>query len=154
MMENKIKLCLVSSSGGHFSELYFLKGFWGKYEHFWVTFDREDTEFVLKSEQVYFAFQPTNRHFSNFFRNFFQALKILRRENPDFVISTGAGVGVPFIYAAKFFKTKTIFIETLARVEKLSLSGKLAYFAADHFITQWPHLAKKYKKAVFKGQII
>lgn len=154
MMAKKVKLCLVSSSGGHFSEIYLLKRFWEKYDHFWVTFDREDTEFVLKSEKVYFAYQPTNRNFSNFFRNFFLAIKLLRLERPDFVISTGAGVGVPFIYAAKVLKIKTIFIETLARVEKLSLSGKLAYYSADHFIAQWPHLGKKYKKAVFKGQII
>jgi len=154
VVNNKIKLCLVCSSGGHFSELYFLQDFWSAYERFWVTFEREDTAIVLKKEAVYFAHSPTNRHPKNFLRNFVLAWKILRRERPSCVVSTGAGVAVPFIYVGKILRMKTIFIETLSRVEKMSLSGRLVYFPVDVFLAQWPELAGKHKKIAFRGQVI
>ena len=153
-MDNKIKLCLVCSSGGHFSELCFLRDFWSAYDRFWVTFEREDTSIVLKEETVYFADASTNRNLKNFLRNFALAWKILRLERPSCVVSTGAGVAVPFFYVGKLLRIKTIFIETLSRVEKMSLSGSLVYFAADVFLAQWPELAGKYKKIEFRGQVI
>ena len=82
------------------------------------------------------------------------SFKILNKERPDLIISTGAGIAVPFIYIAKIFKIKTIYIESLTRVEKLSLTGKLIYPIVDLLLVQWPELEKKYSKAKFKGQII
>jgi len=149
-----MKICLVCSSGGHFFELHSLKKFWSQHEHFWVTFLKEDTRYLLQKEKVYWAYQPTNRNVKNLFKNFFLAWRILRREKPDIVISTGAGVGVPFLYLARFFKKKTIYIESMTRINELSLSGKLVYVIANHFFVQWPELSNKYKKARFKGQVI
>jgi len=90
----------------------------------------------------------------NLFRNTFLAFKVLRKEKPDLVISTGAGVAVPFIYAAKFFGMKTIYIESLTRVKDLSLAGKLIYPVVDHIFVQWQELANKYRKADFKGRVL
>lgn len=148
-----MKLCLVCSSGGHFFELYCLKQFWSQYEHFWVTFSKQDTCYLLQEEKVYWAYQPTNRNIKNFFRNLLLAWRILRREKPDAVISTGAGVGVPFLYLASFFRKKTIYIESITFVNTLSLSGKLVYPIVHHFLVQWPELTQKNKKAEFKGQV-
>lgn len=149
-----MKICLVCSSGGHFMQVYSLRALWEKYDHFWVTFNKQDTAHLLNGEEVYYAFMPTNRNIKNFIRNLFLAFRILTKNRPEVVISIGAGVGVPFLYAAKLLKIRTIFIETLSRINDLSLSGKLVYPVADHFIVQWPELAGRYKKAVYKGQIV
>lgn len=149
-----MKLCLVCSSGGHFFQLYCLKQFWSRYQHFWITFLKADTHYLLQGEKVYWAYQPTNRNVKNFFRNLLLAWRILRREKPDAVISTGAGVGVPFLYLARLFKKKTIYIESMTRITELSLSGRLVYPIVHHFFVQWPELQRKNKKAEFKGQVI
>ena len=149
-----MKICLVCSSGGHFSQLYSLRKFWEEFEHFWVTFPGRDTTSLLQNEKVYWAYYPTNRNIKNLIKNIILAIKILKKKKPDVVISTGAGVSVPFIYIAKLLRIKTIYIESLTRINGLSLSAKLVYPVVDHLIVQWPELENRYGKAKFVGQVI
>lgn len=149
-----MKACIVCSAGGHFLASYALKNFWEQLDHFWVTFRGADTGSLLEGERVYFAYSPTNRNIKNLMRNLFLAFKILTYERPDIIISTGAGVSVPFIYIGKLLGAKTIYIESLTRVDDLSLSGKLVYHIVDDMLVQWPELKEKYKKTKFVGQVI
>jgi UDP-N-acetylglucosamine:LPS N-acetylglucosamine transferase len=149
-----MKIGLICSSGGHFLQLYLLRDSWNKFDHFWVTFNSCDINCLLKSEKLFFASSPTNRNIKNLLKNSFLAFKILLKEKPDMIVSTGAGVAVPFIYVAKLLGIKTVYIESVTRVNELSLSGKLIYPVIDNLIVQWPQLAKKYKKAKFTGQVI
>jgi UDP-N-acetylglucosamine:LPS N-acetylglucosamine transferase len=149
-----MKIGLISSSGGHFSELMSLNSLWNRYNHFWVSFPSCDTKALLSREVFYHGYHPTNRNIINFFRNLYLAFKIILKERPTVLISTGAGICVPFFILGKLFFIKTIYIESMARISTLSLSGKLVYFVADVFIVQWPQLAASYKKAVYKGQIL
>jgi UDP-N-acetylglucosamine:LPS N-acetylglucosamine transferase len=100
------------------------------------------------------AFHPTNRNLKNFVRNFFLALELLRRERPDLILSTGAGVSVPFIYAGRLNGIPCLYLESLARVTTLSLSAKLVYPFVSALLVQWPELAEKFRKAQFRGQVI
>jgi UDP-N-acetylglucosamine:LPS N-acetylglucosamine transferase len=109
---------------------------------------------LLNEEIFYHGYFPTNRNVINFIRNFFLAIKVILKERPTVLISTGAGICVPFFILGKLFSIKTIYIESMARICGLSLSGKLVYLFSDIFIVQWPQLAASYKKAVYKGQII
>ena len=149
----KKKICLVCSSGGHFLQLYSLKDVWGANDRFWVTFPGNDTNYFLKNETVYHAYFPTNRSLKNLVRNIFIAIKILKKEKPDVIISTGAGIAVPLIYLGRLFSIRTFYIESMTRVKDLSLSGKLIYPVVNHLLVQWPELAEKYKKTVYKGQV-
>ena len=72
-----MKVCLVGSSGGHLAHLNMLKPFWSEQDRFWVTFDKEDARSILKDEQFYPCYFPTNRNFKNLVKNTFLALKIL-----------------------------------------------------------------------------
>lgn len=148
------KIALICSSGGHLFELLRLREAFVTEERFWVTFPTEDARVLLEEERVFWAFYPTNRSLGKFFRNLFLAGKILKRERPTHIVTTGAGVAVPFIYLAKFFRVKTVYLESLARIEDLSLSGKLVYFFADHFLVQWEELARRYRRAVYGGRVI
>ena len=131
-----MKLCLVGSSGGHLTHLYMLKPFWKTKERFWVTFDKEDARSLLKDEKVYPCYFPTNRNIKNLIRNTFLAIKILRKEKPDVIISSGAAVAVPFFYLGKLFGAKTVYIEVFDRIDKPTLTGKLVYPVTDRFIVQ------------------
>lgn len=67
---------------------------------------------------------------------------ILARERPDVVVSTGALPGYFALRLAKLFGAKTIWLDSIANVEELSMSGKMIGGHADLWLTQWQHLAK------------
>ena len=154
MINNKnIKICLVGSSGGHLTHLYMLRDFWNDKERFWVTFDKTDSNSVLKDEKKYYCYYPTNRNIKNLIKNTFLAVKILKNEKPNLIISTGAAVAVPFFYLGKLFGAKTIYIEVFDRINKSTLTGKLVYPVTDKFIVQWEEMKDVYKKAENFGSI-
>lgn len=148
------KIALVCSSGGHLLELLQLRECFEQHPHFWVTFFTEDAQVLLKDELAYWAYSPTNRSLNKFVKNIFLAWKILKLERPTHIITTGAGVAVPFFFLAKLFSVKTIYLESLARLENLSLSGRLVYFLADHFLVQWEELARRYRRAIYGGRVV
>lgn len=157
MKKNKkneeIKICLVGSSGGHLTHLYQLKKFWENKNRFWVTFDKEDARSILENEKVYNCYYPTNRNLKNLIKNTFVALKVLKKERPDIIISSGAAIAVPFFYLGKIFGAKTVYIEVFDRIDKPTLTGKLVYPVTDKFIIQWEEMKKVYKKAENFGSI-
>lgn len=148
-----MKVCLVGSSGGHLTHLYMLKPFWQEQERFWVTFDKQDARSLLEGETFYPCYYPTNRNLKNLIKNTFLALKILRREKPDLIVSSGAAVAVPFFYLGKLFGAKTVYIEVFDRIDKSTLTGKLVYPVTDKFIVQWEEMQQVYPKAVNLGSI-
>ena len=151
--KKEIKVCLVGSSGGHLTHLYMLKPFWENKKRFWVTFDKEDARSLLNGEKVYPCYYPTNRNIKNLIRNTVVAWKVLHKEKPDLIISSGAAVSVPFFYLGKLFGSKLIYIEVFDRIDKPTLSGRLVYPIVDKFIVQWEEMKKVYPKAVNFGSI-
>ena len=149
-----MKICLVASSGGHLLELFSLHEAWANYDRVWVSFATEDASSLLEEEKAFWAYHPTNRSLPNLIRNIGLAWRILRREKPDVVVSTGAGVGVPFIWLGCLLRIETVFIEILTFTHRPSLSGRLIYWFVDHYYVQWPDLAEKYEKAIFRGQVL
>ncbi|XP_051868977.1 UDP-N-acetylglucosamine transferase subunit ALG14 homolog isoform X1 [Pristis pectinata] len=79
---------------------------------------------------------------------------------PDMVLCNGPGTCVPPCISALLLrilgmkKVLIIYIESICRVETLSLSGKILYSLSDYFFVQWPTLKKKYPKAVFLGRLV
>ena len=156
MKKNKtkeIKVCLVGSSGGHLTHLYMLKPFWENKERFWVTFDKADAQSLLEGEKMYPCYFPTNRNIKNLIKNTFLAIKVLRKEKPNLIISSGAAVAVPFFWLGKLFGAKTIYIEVFDRIDKSTLTGKLVYPVTDKFIVQWDEMKDVYKKSENLGSI-
>lgn len=148
-----MKVCLVGSSGGHLTHLYLLKKFWSQEDRFWVTFDKEDARSILKDEKMYKCYFPTNRNIKNLIKNTFLAIKILKKEKPDLIISSGAAVAVPFFYIGKLMGAKTVYIEVFDRIDKPTLTGKLVYPVTDLFVVQWEEMKTVYPKAVNLGGI-
>lgn len=148
-----MKVCLVGSSGGHLTHLYMLKPFWQDTARFWVTFDKEDARSLLEGETMFPCHYPTNRNLKNLIKNTALAWKILRKEKPDLIVSSGAAVAVPFFYLGKLFGAKTVYIEVFDRIDASTLTGKLVYPVTDKFIVQWEEMKKVYPKAVNLGSI-
>jgi UDP-N-acetylglucosamine:LPS N-acetylglucosamine transferase len=83
----------------------------------------------------------------------FQAWRIMKREKPDYLITTGALITYPFCLVAKWKKVKVIYIESFARMDEPSLTGRLVYPIADLFLVQWEEMIKYYPKAIFAGGV-
>ncbi|MDS2691976.1 PssD/Cps14F family polysaccharide biosynthesis glycosyltransferase, partial [Streptococcus pneumoniae] len=96
---------------------------------------------------VYPCYYPTNRNIKNLIKNTFLAYKILKKERPDLIISSGAAIAVPFFYIGKLFGSKTVYIEVFDRIDASTLTGKLVYPVTDRFIVQWEEMKKVYPKA-------
>ena len=148
------EVLLVASSGGHLLELMELAGEYPPATRHWVTFDKPDARALLSGERVTFAHSPTNRHLGNLIRNAFLAVSVLLRTRPRAVVTTGAGVAVPFLYAARAVGSRAIYVESLARIDRLSLTGRLVYPVVTHLFVQWPELARRYRRGRYVGAIL
>ncbi|SBV95740.1 oligosaccharide biosynthesis protein Alg14 [uncultured Dysgonomonas sp.] len=82
---------------------------------------------------------------------FFQAIKILRKEKPCAVITTGAAPGLITLFAAKLFGIKTFWVDSVANIQGLSLSGRIASKFVTQAYTQWQELASD--KVLYKGNV-
>ena len=145
------KICFVSSSGGHYEEIKQLKPLLEKYDGFFVT---EKTDF--KNDARYFLISTGSNDVLVIFKlliMFFQSLFIWIKECPDYVVTTGAMICIPFLILCKICRKKIIYIETFARVYDASKTGKFMYKHSDLFIVQWESLKTIYPKAVYGGSI-
>lgn len=67
---------------------------------------------------------------------------IVLKERPDVVISTGASAGYFALRIAKQLNRRTIWVDSIANADELSLAGRKVQPFADLWLTQWPHLAR------------
>lgn len=155
MNKKDIKICFVSSSGGHWEELMCLKPIMNEYHSIFITEKGGQVE-DSKLKNIY-VFPQINRKENGFLfhlgKVFIKARKILKAERPDYLITTGALISYPFCLIGKLMGIKVIFIESFARVYNKSLTGKLVYPIADLFLVQWESMLKCYPKAKYVGGI-
>lgn len=149
------KICLLASSGGHIEELLQMKVLREKYDYFYVV---PKTKWTTNLNGKKYFISDMNRKNSctkiiSLIFMFIQQIVIFLKERPDVIATTGAAVAIPFCIYAKIFRKKIIYIESIARVNTVSKTGKLIYKFADLFIVQWREQLKCYPKATYGGWI-
>lgn len=154
-MRKKKRICLCSSSGGHFEQLMMLKPLTEEYDSFVVT-EKLDYEVKVGNVPVKYvlAINRTDKlFFLKFIYSIVESFFIVLTNKPDFIISTGALAAVPLMFWTKIFGGKVIYIESFAKINSPNISGKIAYKFADQFYIQWESLRKFYPNAINKGGI-
>ena len=148
--ERKVpKLCLVSSSGGHWEQLQKLQSLINKYDGFFVT---EKTRFPTKAKYLMIQTDLKDKWMlMKMLINAFRALRIWLIEKPDFIITTGTMVAYPFYLLTVLLHKKFIFIETFGRADMPTVAGRRMEKHSDLFIVQWETQKKHYKKAIYGG---
>jgi len=136
----------IASAGGHWVQLMRLRPAWSGLKVTYVTTDPSLALNAADGASVKPGFRvvtEANRwQKGRLVRQLFQLLVILLRERPDVIVTTGAAVGYFAIRLGKLFGCRTIWIDSMANVEELSLSGRKVGRHADLWLTQWPHLAR------------
>lgn len=153
----KEKVLFISSSGGHFTQLLQMSPLMDKYESLIVT-EKNDVVLSLKDKLniKFLVYCTRKRPFSFpflFIYNCFLSLFYLLKYSPKYIITTGAGTAIPMCYLGKIFGKKIIYIESFARRDSKSLSGKIIYPISNLFIVQWEEMLKFYPKAKYFGSI-
>ena len=150
----KLRLCLVSSAGGHTSQLLELAESWKGNDAFWVTTSDVIKEKLSKYGNVDVVGECNRQQPWRVFVVLMQCIRIVFRERPDIVISTGAASGCMVCFLSKLFGAKIVWIDSITNVYRLSLSGRLVRRIADLFLVQWPELAEKYSNVEYAGAVI
>ena len=156
MDKEKKKICLISSSGGHFEQMLMLRKLSEEFKVFIVT---EKTEYNKKDKKINHYLIQVNRKELLFilkmFVNLIKSLYIYIMEKPDVIISTGVLATIPMLFIGHAFHKKVIYIESFAKINSPTQTGKLIYNKkiADRFYVQWPDMLKIYPDAIYKGGI-
>lgn len=151
--EEPVEVLLVCSAGGHLLQLYLLREAWAGRSHAWVTHERDDAQSLLANERVHYAYWPTTRNVLNLVRNVVLAWRLLRRLQPQVIVTTGAAVAVPFAWLGRLTGRRVVYIESLTRTDEPSLSCRLVRPAVDRCYVQWESLVPRVAGAHYVGNI-
>lgn len=149
------KICFAASSGGHFEQILMLKPLMEKYESFLLT-EKTAYKTEVKGKKIYYLHQVNRKQFLFLLKmiiNFFVSFYIFTKERPDVIITTGVLAMIPICLLAKLFKKKLIYIESFAKVNSPTETGKLMYKFADQFYVQWPQMKEIFPNAIYLGAL-
>ncbi len=150
------KICLISSSGGHFEQLLMLAPLGKNNDTFIVT---ERTKYNDNDKKIdYYIMQVNRKELLFIFKMIailFKSLYVFFKEKPDVIISTGVLSAIPMMFIGHIFKKKVIYIESFAKINSPTMTGKLIYKKniADQFYVQWESMLEFYPNAIYKGGI-
>ncbi|WP_076600554.1 UDP-N-acetylglucosamine--LPS N-acetylglucosamine transferase [Aromatoleum tolulyticum] len=134
------KILAISSGGGHWVQLLRLRSAFEGCDVVYATVQSSYAEQVSGSRFYQFT-DATRWSRWALLKMVFQVCLIVVRERPEVVISTGAAPGVVALRVGKLLGAKTVWLDSVANVEQVSLSGLRVRGFADLWLTQWEHLA-------------
>jgi beta-1,4-N-acetylglucosaminyltransferase len=153
---------LTCSGGGHLLQLLALRGSWQDFSHAWIVEGTPDARSLLRDEQVVFAYGPMHRDLSNgphrillaWLRNLHLAWRLLGQVRPKVVLTTGASTAVPFAWVGRLRGARVVYVESVTRIEKPSVSCRLIAPVADRVFVQWPELIPAVRGARYAGTVL
>lgn len=140
--QNRKKVLAVASGGGHWVQLLRIAPAFADCHVVFVTV-REAYHSDVPGQKFYAVGDATRCTKMHLLRTASRLFWIVCKERPDVVVSTGAAPGYLAVLTGKLIGAKTVWVDSIANVERLSLSGALARRYADLWLTQWPHLARE-----------
>jgi len=147
------KILAVASTGGHWEQLMQIApAFEGGSVTFACTDARQAEHYDLPA---FLSLRDYNQNEPlKMLRGLGETFVLVSRLKPDVILSTGAAPGLLCLLWGRVFGAKTIWIDSIANSEKLSLSGKLARKFCHVTLTQWEHLAQKENQPAYWGSVI
>lgn len=151
MKNSSRKVLAVASGGGHWEQLMLLRDTLENYDVRFATTDLEIAEQrgISNAEALPDCNQNTPL---KALMCAFAAIRIILKHRPHIVLSTGAAPGYFCLLAGRLVGARTLWIDSVANGEELSMCGKLSKRTAHQCLTQWEHLADgetvKYRGAV------
>ena len=151
-----MKVCLISSTGGHNDELMKIIPAVEEHDYFLITEKNKSRSMDASRNKVYFLMQQERKNILFllvFAANIIKSFYLYLRERPKVIITTGAGATYPFCLFGKIFGAKLIYIESYAKIYSSSATGRLMYKISDEFFIQWETLQDSYPNAKYRGAL-
>lgn len=140
---NQPKVLAISSGGGHWVQLLRLRPAFANCRVVYATV-KEGYRANLEPGAEFRLIPESNRwNKLGLLRALVTILRLIWRERPDVVISTGASPGYFAIRIGNLLGARTVWVDSIANGEELSLSGQRAGPHATLWLTQWSHLARE-----------
>lgn len=146
-----MKILAVASGGGHWVQLLRLSSVFESCDLVFVSTYKSYT-FQDKPHKFYSVTDANRWNKLGLLKMANEIRVIVNKEKPDYIVSTGAAPGLAAIFWGRLIGSKTIWIDSIANVDQISLSGRLIKPFTNLHLTQWPHLAKG--KTQYKGTVI
>jgi UDP-N-acetylglucosamine:LPS N-acetylglucosamine transferase len=151
-VQQQTRVLAVSSSGGHWEQLMLLRdSFEGCDVQYAATLEGLGERSGVGSTFILPDFNATKPWKT--LTSLLAVAKVVRKVRPNVVVSTGAAPGLVALSVGKLLGARTIWIDSVANVERLSLSGRMAGHIADLWVTQWRHLARP-RGPVYHGAVL
>ena len=156
------KVLFIAGSGGHAAQLKILLAKIGDRYNSSLMLERTDKLSIKELSgryNIYVACAIRGKSESipmtlfHMFTNLIQSIYILIKVNPEYIITTGPGLGIFICICAKMIGKKIIVIESWSRTTTKSYVGKVLYLFSDLFFVQWPEMLKLYPKAKYAGRL-
>ena len=153
------RVMFISSVGGHLTQLLELKSIFDNYEYVLVTEKTDVTKSVKdKYNMAYLTYGSRNQKLLYPFiliGNCFKSLFYLIKYRPNVIVTTGANTAAAMCCLGKIFGKKVIFIESFAKNNSPTITGKCIYkfHAYTTFVVQWESMLKYYPNAKYWGGI-
>lgn len=149
-----IKVCFAASSGGHLEQLLSLRPLMERYDSFILT---EKTAYNANLPVRVRYVRQVNRHEASFLpRMAVNALTSIRywfAERPDVIVCTGVLATIPFCLVGHAMGAKLVYIESFAKTDSPTMTGKLLSRHSDRFYVQWKSMLSVYPNARFVGGV-
>ena len=150
------KILLSASAGGHLSQMLRIKDAWSTQSNcVYVSSVEALREKLQQYGKVHIVGECNREHPINTFLVMLNCLKVVIKEHPSVVISTGAAPGLLCcLWAKLLFRSKIVWLDSIANTEKLSMSGRIVRPFANLILSQWPDVAAKYNNVEYVGAVI
>jgi len=135
------KVLAVASGGGHWVQLLRLAPALVDFDVTFVGVSQEYRSEVV-GHKFYSVTDATRWDKIALLKAAVQLAWITWKEKPNVVVSTGAAPGYLAIRLGRLFGARTIWLDSIANADCLSMAGKLVGRYADLWLTQWPHLER------------
>jgi hypothetical protein len=149
----RYRVLLVSSSGGVLLDLLALRPWWSRHHVSWISVPAPDTSALLKEQQVHWEPEQSARRPLPMVAAVVRALRILRTERPDVIISAGSGVAVGVFIAARLLRVPALWLETFNIVDRPGIASKVCGRLAAAVLVQRPALLASRPRAVLLGEL-
>lgn len=134
------RILAIASNGGHWHQLMQIStAFEGSELTFACTDAAQAEAFGLSRVIQIGDYNKKNKR--ALYRGLCETAALVFRLRPDVVVSTGAAPGLLCLFWGRLIGARTIWIDSIANAEQMSLSGRLAAKFCHLTLTQWPHVA-------------
>jgi hypothetical protein len=152
-MGRRYRVLLVSSSGGVLLDLLALRPWWQRHDPVWVAVRAPDTEVALAGQRVHWRPELSAGTKLRVIPATWRAMRLLRAERPDVIVSAGTGVAVGFFLAAALLRVPALWLETFNMTGPAGAAARVCSRLAAAVLVQRPALLQTRPRAVLIGEL-